>query len=191
LLNDRCELRVEDEPPRQSIEERRKSRYRGDEYQSPGADHASSLFERLQPITTFDQVVERTQHEYCIERLVVVFQVASIADLARDRARASGRKFASPCDLRRDRIDDMHTMTVLGKPRRVNPGCTTDVENPKLLRREMPADDLLSSQQLELTEALAKPTTLIEGGLVVCGDLGLDHRLAHVATVERHPSRRP
>lgn len=79
--------------------------------------------------------------------------------------------------MRRDGIDDLHGVPILSQPRRVSALRTTYVEHRQRICGKVAAENLLSTEQLELPEAQLDPLPLLER-LVVADNLA--RQFAHL-----------
>jgi hypothetical protein len=71
----------------------------------------------------------------------------------------------------RNRVDQVHLVAVPKQPFGMNPRSTTDVEDTERPFWEIPPDDLLGSQELELAKSTPKALILIELSSIMVEDL--------------------
>ena len=213
-LDDVLEARLEQEAPRQAVEQRREPRDRGSEHRSLRPHDPPGLGERGQAVLALGQVVQGTEEQDRVEGRRLGAEPARVADLGRDAAGPRPRRLQDPGDLDGYGVDHVDPMPVLGQPLRVHTGRAADVEDAQRPGRQVAAHDLTRTQQLELAEPVSDALAFIDLVAVVPDDLlgrpmlthpasscGLAHQIARASSrapagaarraVGQHPSVRP
>ena len=129
-------------------------------------DQPSCLAPGGDTIGAFGEVIQGTEKQHrvvCVRRSV---DTAGVADLGGESLVVT-ETLQRLLDVGGHRVDEMHLMAVGEQPFGVDAGAAADVENAQRRVREVPSDDLLRAQQLELTHPLSESDVLIDSLLVV------------------------
>src|SRR5688572_22767920 len=102
-------------------------------------------------------MIKRAEQQHACARRIRDVELTGVAE-PRDTAAAillepSTRLF----DVRRNRIDQLHVITLTQQPLRVGAGSAADIENPTRRWREIARDDVFRAHALERARACRQP----------------------------------
>jgi hypothetical protein len=121
-----------------------------------GTSNATSLAQRLQTISRFDQVVQRPEQQRDVDAVIGLSQRASIAHRRRESPAPQGLR-----DMFLQRIDQLHVVPVGRQPPRMDARRSADIQHSGGRLRQVTPDQLLRPEELQLpVPAAGQPVVL-------------------------------
>jgi hypothetical protein len=173
-LNDSDEPGVREIPRPAAIHHRGETGDAHSDQETPRLQNAIGLLEGHSTVRFVQKMVERTHEQYDIGGRSRKSETPSVPgqDLYRGRTSRSLRSLPRLADVEWDRVHKMDFVTELGKPTSVGPWASADVVDDSAPSRQVPADELLGSHELQLSADRSEPGLLVRDSRVMSDDLG-------------------
>jgi hypothetical protein len=126
-LNDVSELRVEQVPTRETVEQRGESADGRNGDQAVGSYDSSGFLENSEAVGELLQVVERPEHEYDIEAVIWDGQPARISYVRRQASVAQDTQRLA--NMARRDVEEMHAIALREEPVGMHSGPSADIED--------------------------------------------------------------
>ncbi len=149
-LDDLPEVRIEEEPSGEPIEERGKAVDRCHRNQPAPSDNTQCLPQSLLAVVMVGQVVHGSEQENDIDAIVRQVELSGIANLCRHAS--SSKVDSDSLNMTWRQVNDVNIVAILGEPRRVNARPAPNVQHSCRRWWQVTPKDLLGSHQLKLAE---------------------------------------
>jgi hypothetical protein len=149
-FHDSPELWIEQESPSQAVEERGEPADCGHGEDAARSKDPTSLSQCLKAVRALGQVVKGPKEKDHVELIIFGNQVPRIAHFCRHAQRPQIAE--DLVDVARRQVDNVNVVPFLREPRGMNAGGASDVQDASWRIWKVTVEDLLRSDQLELSQ---------------------------------------